>query len=57
VKSRILKRWSGSTAKVLVGALSMLALGWPVASFAATNQAVDPGGGGVTLNASGSVTV
>jgi len=34
-----------------------LALGWPVASFAATNQAVDPGAGGVTLNASGSLTV
>jgi len=35
----------------------MLALGWPIASFAATNQAVDPGGGGVTLNASGLLTV
>ena len=54
--SRILKR-SGSAAKVLIGALSLLALRWPVASYAATNQAVDPGGGGVTLNASGSLTV
>ncbi len=54
--SRILKR-SGSAARVLIGALSLLALGWPVTSYAATNQAVDPGGGGVTLNASGSLTV
>ena len=54
--SPILK-WSGSTARVLIGALSLLALGWPVASYAATNQAVDPGGGGVTLNASGLLTV
>ncbi len=57
MRSRILKRWSDSTAKVLVGALSILALGWSVPSFAATNQAVDPGGGGVTLNASGLLTV
>ena len=57
MRSRILKRWSGSTAKFLVGALSILALGWSVPSFAATNQAVDPGGGGATLNASGLLTV
>ena len=57
MRSRIPKRLSGSTAKVLAGALSILALGWPVASLAATNQAVDPGGGGVTLNASGLLTV
>jgi len=57
VLSRILKRWSGSTATVLVCATSILALGWSIPSFAATNQAVDPGGGGVTLNASGLLTV
>ena len=55
--SRIVRHWSRSTAKVLVGALAIWALGRPGASFAATNRAVDPGGGGVTLNASGSLTV
>jgi len=57
VLSRILSSGSGSAAKVLIGAMSIVALGWPVASFAATNQAVDPGGGGVALNASGLLTV
>jgi len=57
VLSRILKRWSGSTAKVFVRAILILALGWPVVPFAATNQAVDPGGGGATLSASGPLTV
>ncbi len=55
--SRTLNRGSGSAAKVLISAISILALGWPLASFASINQAVDPGGGGVTLNASGLLTV
>lgn len=43
--------------RLLAGVTLVLALGWPVVSFAATNQAVDPGGGGVSLNASGPLTV
>jgi uncharacterized repeat protein (TIGR01451 family) len=37
--------------------LFMLTLGWPRAAMTATNTAVDPGGGSVSLSASGPVTV
>jgi hypothetical protein len=37
--------------------LLLLILGWTGASFAATNEAVDPGGGGILLAPSGQVTV
>jgi hypothetical protein len=42
---------------VKAGAIALLILGWPGASFSATNEAVDPGGGGLLLAPSGPVTV
>ena len=41
----------------MAGAIALLILGWPGASFSATNEAVDPGGGGLLLAPSGPVTV
>lgn len=35
----------------------VLMLGWPVAAYSASNIAIDPGGGGVLLNPSGTFTV
>jgi hypothetical protein len=47
----------GLATRFLAGAIALLILGWPGASFSATNEAVDPGGGGLLLAPSGSVTV
>jgi uncharacterized repeat protein (TIGR01451 family) len=52
--STTLQRW---TVDLLVGLLIIGLLGGSVTVEAATNQAVDPGGGGVSLNPSGLVTV
>jgi hypothetical protein len=52
--STSLCRW---TVDLLVGLLIIGLLGGSITVEAATNQAVDPGGGGVSLNPSGLVTV
>ncbi len=55
--SWIFRHWSGLTTKFVAGAIIACILGWSVAAFGATNEAIDPGGGGVTLAASGPLTV
>ncbi len=47
----------GLSTRYLASMLLLLILGWTGASFAATNEAVDPGGGGILLAPSGQVTV
>ncbi len=57
--SRWLRHRSGLTLNCLTSAVLILALvlGWSCAAFAATNEAIDPGGGGLSLVPSGPVTV
>ena len=55
--SWLLKHWSGLTTKFVASAITAFLLGWSLAASAATNEAIDPGGGGVSLVASGPVTV
>ena len=48
-----------TTANIIVSAIAVLALllMWSFAAHSATNEVIDPGGGGVTLIPSGQVTV
>ena len=57
--SRWLRHRSGSTVNCVTSAVLILTLvlGWSCAAFAATNEAIDPGGGGVSLVPSGPITV
>lgn len=55
--SRFVKLSCGLATRFLAGIIALLILGWPGASFSATNEAVDPGGGGLLLAPSGTVTV
>jgi hypothetical protein len=54
---RFVKMSCGLATRFLAGIIALLILGWPGASFSATNEAVDPGGGGLLLAPSGPVTV
>ena len=54
---RLLKRPRDSTIALLARTLLIVALGCPLAVFAATNEATSPAGGGSSLNPSGQVTV
>lgn len=51
------RRWRGAAATVLGGAVLALVLAGPGRLIAATNQAIDPGGGSVSLAPSGLLTV
>ena len=57
MRSSLLQRLKHLVMTTRVSAMIAIALLWPCASFAATNVAVDPGGGSTTLTPSAAVTV
>jgi len=55
--SRNIRNRSGPVLKAGIALIISLLLGWRFVAFAATNEAIDPGGGGLSLLPSGTVTV
>jgi hypothetical protein len=57
VIKKSLKKLSDSIGSLLASILIFMLIGWPSVCIVATNEAIDPGGGSVSLTSSGPVTV